>query len=100
MCKVHICHGWDGVGVGVKGCCSILGLEPGVDLTLMNNFFNGFVDIRPEDTSMCEQLGFVIPWWKWCSWCSIISLSEGGTMRASPWRTRPSLMVRVSQCCQ
>ena len=34
------------------------GLEPGAGLTLMNNFFNGFVYTRPEDTSTYEQLGF------------------------------------------
>ena len=38
----------------------------------------------------------VIPWWNWCSWCSVLSLSEGGMMRASPHRTRPSSTVRVS----
>ena len=42
----------------------------------------------------------VIPWWNWCNWCSILSLSEGGTTRAPPWRTRPSSTVRVSWCCQ
>ena len=41
-----------------EGCCSILGLELGAGLTLMNNFFNGFVYVRPEDASACEQLGF------------------------------------------
>ena len=42
-------------------CYIILGLEPGAGLTLMNNFFNGFVYTRPEDTSMCRQLGFGDP---------------------------------------
>ena len=41
-----------------EGCCSILGLEPGVGLTLMNNFLHGFVYAGPEDTSTHEQLGF------------------------------------------
>ena len=39
-----------------EGCCSILGLEPGAGLTLMDNF-NGFVYTRPEDASMHKQLG-------------------------------------------
>ena len=34
------------------------GLEPDAGITLANNFFNGFVYTRPEDASMCEQLGF------------------------------------------
>ena len=54
MSVAHICHGWDGVGVGV----SILALELGAGLILMNNFFNGFVYARSEDASMHEQLGF------------------------------------------
>ena len=41
-----------------EGCCGILGLELGAGLTLMNNFFNGFVYTRPEDASTCEQLSF------------------------------------------
>ena len=79
-----------------EGCCSILGLKPGAGLTLMNNFFNGFVYTRPEDTFMHKQLGFGDSLMGLASWCSILSLSDRGTMRASPWRTRPPSMVRVS----
>ena len=52
---------------------------------------------RLPHASNCD---FVIPWWKWSSWCRTLSLSAGGMMSASPCRTRPSLMVRVSLCCQ
>ena len=45
-----------------EGCHSILGLEPGAGLTLMDNFFNGFVYTGPENTSTCEQLGFGDSW--------------------------------------
>ena len=40
---------------------------------------------------------FAIPWW---NWCRTLSFLAGGMMSASPHRTRPSLMVRVSLCCQ
>ena len=49
----HINHGLDGVGVGVRGCCSILTLELGA---LVDYFFNGLVYAMSEETSMHEQL--------------------------------------------
>ena len=58
MSVAHICHGQDGVGIGSEGCCSILGLEPGAGLTLLNCFFYGLVDAWAEDTSTSKQLCF------------------------------------------
>ena len=83
-----------------EGCCSILGLELGAGLTLPNCFFYCFVYTWPEDTSMYEQLGFCGSLMELVSCCSTLSHSDGGMMRASPCRKRPSSMVRVSQCCQ
>ena len=40
-----------------EGCCSILGLETGAGLTLLNCFFYDSVYAWPEDTSTCKQLG-------------------------------------------
>ena len=50
----HICHWHDGVGIGVRG--TVLTLEPCAGFTLVDYFFDGFVDARPEETSMCKQL--------------------------------------------
>ena len=58
MSKAHICYGWDGVGDGVRGAAAFWAWNWGAGLTLMNNFFNGFVYTRPEDTSIHEQQGF------------------------------------------
>ena len=51
----HICHGCDGVGVGVRGAVAFLTLELGADFTLAD-YFDGLVDARPEEASMHEQL--------------------------------------------
>ena len=54
-----------------------------------------------QKTHPCaDNWALVVTFWNWWSCCSILSLSDGGMMRASPHRTRPSSTVRVSQCCQ
>ena len=62
VCGTHL-PGQDGVGIGMRGDGSILGLEPGAGLTLPNCFLYGLVNAQPEDTSMGKQLCFSVPWW-------------------------------------
>ena len=44
-----------------------------------------------------SNCNFVIPWW---NWCRTLSLLAGGMTSASPHRTRLSLTVSISLCCQ
>ena len=43
-------------GCRCEGCCSILTLELCAGFTLVDYFFNGLVNPRPEETSTCKQL--------------------------------------------
>ena len=92
----HICHGHDGVGVGVRGAAAFwlwnqVQASHWWTTSLMALFMPGKKKL--PCASSCD---FVIPWWKWCSWCRTLSLLAGGMMSALPHGTRPSSMVRVS----
>ena len=96
----HICHGCNVVGVGVRGAAAFwlwnqVQASHWQTTSSMALFMLG--QKKLPHTSYCD---FVIPWWNWCSWCRALSLLVGGMTSASPHRTRPSLMVRVSLCCQ
>ena len=94
----HICHGCDGVGVRDAAAFWLwnwVQASHWQTTSLMALFMPG--QKKLPSVSNCD---FVIPWWNWCSWCRTLSLLAGGMMSASPCRTRPSLMVRVSLCCQ
>ena len=94
----HICHGHDGVGVGVRGTAAFwlwnwVQVSHWPTTSAMALFMPG--QKKLPHVSNCD---FIIPWWNWCSWCRTLSLLGGGMMSASPHRTRLSLMVRVSLC--
>ena len=96
----HICHGRDGVGVGVRGAAAFwlwnwVQLSHWQTTSLMALLMPG-----QKKLPCARNCDFVIPWWNWCSWCRVLFLLAGGMMRASPRRTRLSSMVRISQCCQ
>ena len=100
MSMANICHGWDGVGVGVRGATAFwawnqVQVSPQWTASSMALFMPG-----QKINLHMSSWALVIPWWNWWSCCSTLSLSKGVTMRASPWKTRPSSKVRVSQCCQ
>ena len=100
MSVAHICHGWDGVGVGVRGATAFWAWT-WVQVSHWQMTSPMALFIPGQKMHPCpSNWALVIPWWNWWSCCSNLSLSKGGTMRASPWRTRPSSMVGVSWCCQ
>ena len=100
MSVAHICHGWDGVGVGVRGAAAFW-LWNWVQVSHWQTTSWMALLMPGQKKLLCvSNCDFVIPWWNWCSWCRTISFSAGGMMSASPYRTRPSSMVRVSLCCQ
>ena len=96
----HIYHGCYGMGIGVRGMAACwlwnwVQVSHWQTTSLMAMFMPS--QKKLPHSSNCD---FVIPWWNWCSWCRTLSLSAGGMTSASPCRTRPFLMVRVSLCCQ
>ena len=93
----HICHGQDGVGIEVRGAAAFLASNQ-VQVSHCQTASSMALFMPGQKTHPhANNWALVVPWW---SCCSILSLSDGGVMRASQHRTRPSSMVRVSQCCQ
>ena len=96
----HICHGWDGVGVGVRGAASFWLWNQEQVSHWQTTTSMALLMPGQKKLPCASNCDFVIPWWNWCSWCRVLSLSAGGMTSASPCRTRPSSTVRVSWCCQ
>ena len=100
MSMAHICNGWDGVGVGVRGAAAFWAWNQ-VQVSHCQTASSMALFMPSQKTHpWANNCALMVPWWNWWSCCSTYSLSDGGMMRASPCRTRPSSMARVSQCCQ
>ena len=100
MSMVHICHGWDKVGIGIRGAAAFwawnrVQVSHCQTASSMALFMPG-QKAHPHGNNWA----LVVPWWNWWSCCSILSPSDGRMMRASSQRRRPSSMMRVSRCCQ
>ena len=100
MSVAHIFHGQEGVGIRVRGAAAFW-LWNWVQVSHCWTASSMALFMPSQKTHpWVNNWALVVPWWNWWSCYSILSLSEGGMMRTSPHRTRPSSMVRVSQCCQ
>ena len=100
MSAVHICHGQDRIGIKVRGAAAFWAWNQ-VQVSHCQTASSMVLFMLAQKTHQhVNNWALVVPWWNWWSCCSILSFSDGGMMRASPHRTRPSSMVRASQCCQ
>ena len=96
----HICHGRDGVGVGVRGAAAFWLWNWVQASQWWTTSLMALLMLGQKKLPHASNCDFVIPWWNWCSWCRTLSLLVGGMVSASPHRTRLSSTVSISLCCQ
>ena len=96
----HICHGWDGVGIEVRGAAAFWAWNWVQVSHCWTASSTALLMPGQKTHPWVNNCALVAAWWNWWSCWSILSPSDRGTMRASPCRMRPCSTVRVSHCSQ